>query len=616
MVRGGYAGKVLRVDLTTRQLRDEELPDRVLRQFVGGTGIGAWVLYNEVPAGVESYDPDNRLIFATGPLNGTLVPGSGTFAVVTKSPLTGLASSGHANGSFGARLKYAGYDAVIVQGCSAEPVYLNIDDGRAELCDATGLAGKNAWETEMALRERHGQKGIDVNLSVACIGPAGENRVRFAAVCSDRGHVASAGGPGSVMGSKRLKAIVVQGAQGVPVYERDLSRLKDLVRAWRDSATHSPFGRAVSNLGTAGFFSAAENLGWLPVRNLTANLFPAHPGLDGAYLRRTFKTRPRACHACTFAHCLLMEVTTGPYKGLVVEEPEYEGLSAWGSNVGIEDAGTALMLNDLNDRLGMDLKEATFCVSLAMECFEKGILDLDDTAGLDLRWGNGEAVAELLRQVARKEGLGGVLAEGTMRASQRIGRGATDLAVYVKKGFSPHVHDPRGRWGILFAQAISNMGSIEGSSLELSPAPDLGFPEPIPLFSREMVPKAEAKAGPKRQFEDTLGICMFLCQGSLQGILDTLNAVTGYTLDKARALEVGERIINLLRLFNVRHGLTPEDDALSPRLLEAIPEGAHRGKSIEPFFEEMRRSYYVEMGWDPETGRPLPQTLERLGLAG
>ncbi|MDP6561005.1 MAG: aldehyde ferredoxin oxidoreductase C-terminal domain-containing protein, partial [Candidatus Binatia bacterium] len=381
-------------------------------------------------------------------------------------------------------------------------------------------------------------------------------------------------------------------------------------------ATNSPFGQAVSKLGTAGFFSAAENLGWLPVRNLTANKFPVHSAFDGAYLRKTFKTKPRACHACTFAHCLLMEVTTGPHKGLVVEEPEYEGLAAWGSNVGIEDPGTALMLNDLNDRLGMDLKESTFCVSLAMECYEKGILDQDDTTGLDLRWGNAEAVEELLQRVARREGLGDMLADGTMRASERIGRGASDLAVYVKRGFAPHVHDPRGRWGILFGQAISNMGSIEGSSLELSAAPDLGFDEPIPLFSSEMVPKAEAKAGPKRQFEDTLGICMFLCQGDLQVIVDTLNAVTGYTLDKARALEVGERIINLLRLFNVRHGLTPEDDSLSLRLREAIPEGVNKGKTIAPVFEEMRRAYYAEMGWDTETGKPLSQTLERLGLGG
>ncbi|MBI4496239.1 MAG: hypothetical protein HY697_04805, partial [Deltaproteobacteria bacterium] len=179
-----------------------------------------------------------------------------------------------------------------------------------------------------------------------------------------------------------------------------------------------------------------------------------------------------------------------------------------------------------------------------------------------------------------------------------------------------HVHDPRGRWSILFGQAVSNMGSIEGSSLELSAAPDLGFPEPIPFFSKEMVPKAQAKTGPKRQFEDTLGICMFLCQGSLQGMVDTLNAVTGYDFDKTGALAVGERIINLLRLFNLRHGLTPEDDALSPRLREPIPEGCHRGRSIDSVFEEMRRAYYLEMGWDPETGRPLPQTLQRLGLEG
>ncbi|MBI2876594.1 MAG: MoaD/ThiS family protein, partial [Candidatus Tectomicrobia bacterium] len=296
MERGGYAGKILRVDLTTRELKEEVLSPQVLRQFVGGTGIGAQILYDEVPAGVEPYDPQNRLIFATGPLNGTLVPGSGTFAVVTKSPLTGFASAGHANGFFGARLKQAGYDAVVVQGGSPEWVYLSLNDGQAELREATWLVGKDAWETEMALRERHGQKGMDLGLSVACIGPAGESRVRFAAVCSDRGHVASSGGPGAVMGSKRLKAIVAEGTRGIPVHERDLGRLKGLIQGWIDSASASPFGRAVSQGGTAGFFSAAENMGWLPVRNLTANYFPEHPAFSGASLRSTFNTKPRACH--------------------------------------------------------------------------------------------------------------------------------------------------------------------------------------------------------------------------------------------------------------------------------------------------------------------------------
>lgn len=611
---GGYAGKVLRVDLTGGRIKEERFNINVLKDFVGGTGIGAKVLYDEVPANADPFSPENRLIFSSGPLGGTAVPGSGTFAVITQSPLTGLSSAAHANGFFGARLKYAGYDAIIIQGQSAKWVYLDVTDKGVELRDAERLLGKDTWETEEILRAEHGQAGMDVGLSVACIGIAGENMVRFAAVCSDFGHVASSGGAGAVMGSKRLKAITVSGSKGVPIFEKDAGKVLSHIKEWIKGALESPFGKAVSTLGTAGFFSAAENLGWLPVKNLTSNTFPLHTQFNGDYLRKTFKTRPRACHACPFAHCLMMEVTTGPYKGLIAEEPEYEGLAAWGSNVGILDPGTAVKINNINDRLGMDLKEATFCLSLAMECYEKGILSKDDLDGLDLSWGNAEAVMELLEMTAQRRAFGDILAEGVMRAAQKIGKGALDLAVYVKKGFAPHVHDPRGRWGILFAQAMSNMGSIEATSLEIIAAPDLGFPQPIPLFSHELLPKAQSKAGPKRQFEDCLGVCMFLCQGPMQTILDTLNAITGLGFDKETALMVGERIINLLRLFNIRQGLTPDHDSISFRLGEAPKEGVAQGKSIGPFLEDMRKNYYKLMGWDELTGQPLPDTLKRLGL--
>jgi len=610
----GYAGKVLRVDLSSQWIREERLDPPTLRSFIGGTGLGAKILYEEIPASTDPFEPTNRLILASGPLSGTAVPGSGTFAVITQSPLTGFATAAHANGFFGARLKYAGYDAIIIQGQADRWVYLDINEGGATLREAEDLVGKDSWETEEYLRAKHDQKDLDAGLSIVCIGPAGENRVRFAAICSDFGHVAASGGVGAIMGAKRLKAIVATGNRGITVFERDSDRLLSLIQEWIEQASTSPFGKAVSTSGTAGFFSVAENFGWLPVRNLTANSFPQHHLFNGDQLRKTFRTRPRACHACPFAHCLIMEVTTGPYTGLIAEEPEYEGLAAWGSNLGILDPGTTVKINHLNDRLGMDLKEATFCLSMAMECYEKGILSQDDLGGLDLTWGNAEAVMELLSMTAQRRGFGDILAEGVMRAAQRIGKEALELAVYVKRGFAPHVHDPRARWGIMFAQALSNMGSIEATSLEIVPAPDLGFPEPIPLFSHELLPEAQAKAGPKRQFEDCLGVCMFLCQIPLQTLLNTLNAITGLGLDKESALLVGERIINLLRLFNVRQGLTAEDDAVSIRLKTQPKEGFAAGKTIAPYFEEMKKNYYRLMGWDEETGHPLPETLARLGI--
>ncbi len=608
-----YSGRILRVDLTTGRISKELFDPQLLRKYVGGTGLGTKLLYDEVPPGVGPFDPANRLIFASGPLGGTRAPGSGTYAVVTKGPLTNLMTATHANGFWGARLRFAGFDAIIIQGASPEWVYLWVHDGEAELRPAKHLLGLDTWDTDDRVKAEVGEE----RASVACIGPSGENLVKIAGVCSDKGHVASTNGPGAVMGSKKLKAIAVFGpkaAQGMEVWDPD--RVDKLSREdWLDSAAQSPLGSMVKTVGTIGGFSGAAMGGFLPVKNLTTNLFPEHTQIDGSYIKEHFEQRKRPCWACSWAHCHMIKVTEGPYAGFEGEEPEYEGLASWSSQVGITEAGTAIKINNVNDRLGMDTKEAGFVVGLAIECYEKEVIGPKETDGLELRWGNAEAVIKLLDNIAHRRGFGDVLAEGTKRAADRIGGDALNFAVYTKQGIAPHTIDIRGMWGGLISMALSDMGSAQGMPPDYGPDPDIGYPTGIPPFSAGELGRGLAKGAPRRQFEDTLGVCMFLLGARLAIITDTLSAGTGWNFTPQEALEVGERITTLQRSFNIRHGLTPEkDDTISPRLAEAPVDGPVQGKTIAPVFPQIRRDYYREMGWDEVTSKPLPDTLKRLGL--
>lgn len=611
---GGYTGVLLRVDLTKGTLTRETVSPAVQRSYMGGTGLGAYILYNEVPAGVDPLSPGNRLVFSTGPFTGSGVPGSGNYSVVTRSPLSGFAVSAQSNGHFGAVLKRAGFDAVIFQGASPSPVYLHVKNGEAYLEDAGEVWSKDTFETEDLLAEKHRRKGSQ-RPRVACIGPAGENMVLFAAVENDMGHIAASGGVGAVMGSKKLKAVVVEGNGRVPVNPGSRDRFKSAIRQWVREAKDSGMGLTIDKLGSAGLFTPYYKNGWVPVKNLTETSFAEYEKFDGLYIRQTFPGKRNSCYACPMDHCRRMSVTGGRYAGLVTEEPEYEDLAGWGPNVGNSDPAAAFYLTDLTDRLGLDLKEAAFLVSLLMECCEKGLLTAGDLDGLELCWGNVDAVAVLLKKIARKEGVGEKLACGVFRAARWIGKEALLYAVYVKRGYAPHIHDLRTRWGTIFGQAISQMGSIQGIDLTSRGSSDIGVDQPVG-FSENGVSMAEARSGCKRQFEDSLGVCLFVCRGS--GGLDTqiraLNALTGWDMSLEEGLEVGERIINLLRLFNIRFGHCVEDDSISPRLLEPPKEGPGAGKSLAPYFSRMRRVYYEAMGWDPDTGHPLPKTLERLGL--
>jgi aldehyde:ferredoxin oxidoreductase len=321
---------------------------------------------------------------------------------------------------------------------------------------------------------------------------------------------------------------------------------------------------------------------------------------------------PRACHACTFHHCHMVRVRKGRYKGFVGEEPEYEILAGFGSNWGIHEPGAITMLNNLNDDLGMDAKEVSFLISMLMEGLEKGAISTDDLDGIELTWGNIGAVEQILRKISNRDGIGNLLADGVMRTARTMGGDLDKMAVYVKQGNAPHIHDSRTRWGTLFTQVISNMGSQEGMDMTSRANPELGFAEPT-QDPDEYLAYVQSKTGPKRQLEECLVFCYFQAC-SLKHMVHSLNVVTGWDLAIEDCLAVGERVINLLRMYNIREGLTMDDDRYSRRLGESPVDGRGEGKSMNPTFERVRAAYYQVMGWDKK-GVPAPETLKRLDLA-
>jgi aldehyde:ferredoxin oxidoreductase len=605
----GYVGKVLRVNLSKGNLSEESLNEGTLKKWVGGVGLGAKYLYDEVAPGIEWSDPRNRLIWTTGPLAGSGVSGAATFNVTTKGPMTNLAGASQANGYFGAYLKFSGYDGIIFEGAAPNLVYLLIKDGKAEIRDAQHLAGKDVWEVEDQLRKELGVRERDV--SIYAIGPAGENKVFYATIGGDRGHVAAHAGVGAVMGSKNLKALVAYtGKRNFEIHDAGGLKAKnnELFEFVKTFGT-------IYQWGTGGGFSGLYGMGALPVKNYMTNIFPEHEKMNGQYMRTHFKVRPMPCYQCRVAHVKEVTVTEGPYTGFVGEEPEYEQLAAWGPQIGNADLGAVVMLTKQVDKLGMDCNEGSWVVGWAMECFEKGVFTKKEMDGLDLTWGNVEAVKELLNRIARRQGnIGNLLADGVMRASIKVGGQAADWAIYGAKGAAPRGHDHRGttRWYELFDTCVTNTSTIESTWGGIHPKL-VDMQEPTDHFSHEQVSTFNAKYSGIRQFDDCLGTCR-IASPHPKLVLECFNAVTGWNWTLEDAFICGRRIVNLLRVFNFKQGMKTEDERPSKRYGSIPVDGPAKGKNIMEKWPQMVENYYRLMGWEPKTGKPLPETLRQLGL--
>jgi aldehyde:ferredoxin oxidoreductase len=597
----GYTTKVLRVDLSREQITEEFLDEDTLRKYIGGVGLGAKYLYEEVPPGTEWDDPDNRMIFATGPLNGSPVAGAGTFCIVTRGPLTNGAASSQANGFFGAYLKLSGVDAIIVQGKAKRWLYLYVNSGTAELKDAHSLLGKDTWETGEIIGKELGKE--ENQLSVYCIGPAGENLVKFAAVLGDKGHVAGHNGIGAVMGSKKLKAIaVVRGTHKVIQYNKVAfqSVRKAILDEFRKAPTYM--------WGTSCLFEGGYKSGTIPVRNLNTNIYPEYQKFNVDNLFSNIDiVRKHSCWSCSARHCSIMKIKEGPHAGYVGEEPEYEGWAGFAPLIGSDDVESTFVLCNLTDRLGLELNESSWLMGFAIECYEKGLITNRDTDGLKLNWGNTEAVMGMLKKIASREGFGGVLAEGLMRAAQKLGPEAEKIGVYHIKGNAPRGHDHRARWVEMLDVATSNTGTLETGGLR-----------PEDPFSWEQVSTEVAKKKGIRTYVDALSVCMISTNtmGGLdfEPLVDMMNAITGWDFTPEDAQHVGLRIVNLMRAFNIRHGVTPNVEYPSARYRSVPVDGPAKGQNVALHWEDMLDNYYRTMGWDRDSGKPLPETLEKLEL--
>lgn len=609
----GYNGKILRVDLTAGEIRTEDLDEETARRYFGGTGLGAKILYQEVPPGVDWPDPENRVIIASGPLGGTRVMGSATVTVVTKGAITGGPTATQANGYMGAFLRFAGFDAIIIQGKAEKLSYLYIHDGQAEIRDAASLAGQSTWDTEDLIKKEFG--AAQNAMSVFAIGPAGENLVRFAGFIGDRGHSASHNGCGAVLGSKNLKAIAIARGRG-RVAVKDEAKLSELTRQNFEAMKNSPMAVQVE-YGTLGIMRNAAVSGGAPFRNYAVNTLAMTPEqletFTPEYLRANLKLVQRhPCWACQMHHCDLITIPEGPLAGQTGEEPEYEGFTGMGSQIGNYNGLTATALANEVDRLGLDMNESGWVIGMAIECYEKGLISNKDTDGIEMTWGNIEAVRAMLNKIARRDGFGDVLADGVMRAAKRIGGEAPSFAIHGNRGGVPVGLDHRRNWIMQLDATTSDIGNSE---YHLAPsAAALGLPAiSSPLAHQEIAARLARTRGVTPAI-DCLGICRMVNRDNIAIITQEITASTGWDVTWEEIAEVGTRAVNLLRSFSIRHGYTVEDEVPSARYASAPVDGPFQGKSFMAVRDEMLEIYYRDMGWDRTTGKPLPDTLKRLKL--
>ena len=605
----GFHGRVLRVDLTNRRTSVEDVPDRAYALWLGGAGFGSEVLYREGGPHIAWDHPDNRVTLASGPLAGTKLSGSGVLAAVTRGPMTGGACSTQANGFYGAYVKSQGYDAVIVEGQSATPVYLAIrDGGKAELRDASHFSDVDTWTLGDRLKAELGLKVA----SVFGIGPAGERRVRFAALVGDKGHVAAHNGIGAVLGAKGLKALVVARGTARPAIH-DEAALSAVAKAMTEHSKKRDFGVRLEAYGTASSVGAHTKAGSLPIKNLTTNILPGAENLSGQAMRTTSALRMKSapCWACNIRHhCSTVTILEGPYAGFEGDEPEFEGMTCMGSALGITDTASAVMLANVVDRLGLDMNESAWVLGFAVECYLEGVLTAKDVDGLDLGWGKPDVMRQLLEKIARREGVGALLANGVREAARQIGGRALEIGVYTEKGNPPRGHDHRAAWPEMLDTCVSNTGTIEatGGYMDFGL---LGLPPRKNMFDALETAFYNAKSNGYRQFQDSLGVCRFTVDHPPL-MVDALNAVTGWAWTFEDAMAMGRRVVHQMRAFNFRCGITDVRERPSTRYGSVPVDGPAKGAHFTADWPAVLATYYETMGWDAKTGKPLPETLRAL----
>jgi aldehyde:ferredoxin oxidoreductase len=608
-VPGGYAGKLLRVNLSTGKTWAEPWSPEDMRDQLGGIGLGARILWNEVPAKAHWDHPENRLVLATGPLAGLPVWGTGGLTVVTRGAMTDGATSTNANGFFGSTLKYSGYDAIVIHGQAKKWSYLYINDDVAEVRDAAHLLGKDTWETQQALEVEHGLNGH--RMSVYCVGVAGETCVRFAAIHGDYGHVASKNGCGAVMGKKRLKAVcIARGTGALSAHDP-----RGLVQAADDIAHDLKTDPATSTLYNFGTLPGVTNLyklGVLPIKNYTTNVTTVDmTEWEPAKLRAGFDHRGHQCNACGMHHCHIQVIGRGKFQGERVDEPEYEGWSGAGWTIGLTDKEAVSWLNTRIDRACVDVNEFGWVCGWVMECMEKGYLT-EKQVGFRLRFGDIDGAYRLLQMITHREGFGDVLAEGVKRAAERVGGEAAKCAIYTKKGASPRGHDHRGRWDEMLDTCTSSNGTMESANPTFQT--EIGLPGRITPFDGEQVARLTGGILGRRHFEDSLGGCSFTFRTRIENLARALSAATGWNYTLPEAMRFGRRTAAILRAFNLRCGIGTDLEYPSERYGSQPVDGPAKEHNVMAQWERMLDVWYETVGYDRKTGKPKKETLQALGL--
>jgi aldehyde:ferredoxin oxidoreductase len=607
----GYAGKIGLVDLSLKQINIERLPEHIAREFIGGKGIGAYFLYRYLLPRLSPYDPKNLLIFATGPIVGTGFPASARAAVITKSPLSETFLDTYAGGSFGPRMKYAGFDLLIVSGKAERPVYLLLENGEIFLKDASSMWGLSTFETEEHLMQKFGENRSQ-RISVATIGRAGENLVRYASIITGA-RAFGRGGSGAVMGSKNLKAVVVKGDSHVTIHDHE--RLKKIEKRCRENiAKHPMTGKngAFPKIGTMITIDVTQETGTLPTKNWTENTFENADLIDAGAFEQHI-VRARTCLGCPIG-CSRDTKTLGRDTEVITEGPEYETIYAFGSNCEIGNKDVIIEADRLCDEYGMDTISCGVAIGFAMECFESGLISKKQTEGLQLKFGSEDAVLELIHRIANRKGIGTLLAEGVKRASLGIS-GSADFAMHVK-GLELPGYDPRGMKGQALSYALSDRGGCHMRSNTLR-SELLGMPEAVDRYDYKGKARMVRDLQMGYVIVDSLISCAF---GSFAITPDdhcqALSAITGWDVNLPELKTIAERIWNLTRVLNIREGIGRHEDTLPERLFsKASTKGPSRGQTVDrASFEEMLETYYELCGWDKQTGVPTNEKLRDLGL--
>lgn len=603
-IPGCYAGKLLFVNLSDGSIKEETPTERIYREFVGGNGLGVRILYERMNARANALGPENILGFVAGSLTGTPAPGSGRHMLVTKSPLTGTWAESNSGGTFGPELKTAGYDGVFFFGISPKPVYLLIRNGSAELRDASEIWGKDAYETQDYLL----QSLEDPDIKIACIGPSGEARSLLSGIVSERGRIAARNGVGAVMGSKRLKALAVKGGVQT-IAAADPEKFNRAIKQFLALLKTNEYAKGLAAAGTGSNISFLVAIGDAPLKNWTLSgleSLPTVTNLDGGNMDK-YKIGSYGCYACPISCGAIIRQNVGPYA--IKDEmhrPEYQSLAALGGMLMNDNLEAVIKANDICNRYGIDTVGVGGTIAMAMECYEKGLISKEDTDGIELTWGNADAIVALVEKVAKREGFGAILADGTQKAAERIGKGAEEYAISIR-GKSLAYHDPRisptlGTANIADANPAHHMDSqITGM---LNAGAPIGT-DPA-LQASKLNPFSGYVIGSEyHQLLNAAGLCsLYTVATTPPPIAELIAGAGGWDFSWEEALMAGRRILTLRQAFNAREGLTPDQFELPKRI----------ASSAKVDYSALRDGYFSEMGWDVKSGKPSKEALAQLGL--